>query len=228
MFPPSVADLEARLRGRGTESEEALATRIKNSRDEISQGIDYDSKLIGYRLVNGNLDNSKPLFLSLVEGLYPSELSCKYLLADSKIIFVLGGPASGKGTQCEKIISEFGYTHISTGDLFREEMKSGSKIGDRIKGIIAKGDLVPFQLTVQVLINAMLARPSKTYLIDGFPRSVEQAVYFEKAVMEHHVTLFYDVPQELMLQRCMKRAETSGRSDDNAETIKVRVQNYFD
>lgn len=65
-------------------------------------------------------------------------------------------------------------------------------------------------------------------MIDGFPRAIDQAVYFEKNVVEANQVLFYDVPQEVMLQRCMKRAETSGRSDDNAETIKTRVQNYFD
>lgn len=65
-------------------------------------------------------------------------------------------------------------------------------------------------------------------MIDGFPRAIDQAIYFEKNVTEVDKILFYDVPQEIMLQRCMKRAETSGRSDDNAETIKKRVQNYFD
>lgn len=65
-------------------------------------------------------------------------------------------------------------------------------------------------------------------MLDGFPRALDQAVYFEKNVVEANQILFYDVPQEKMLERCMKRAETSGRSDDNAETIKARVQNYFD
>ena len=65
-------------------------------------------------------------------------------------------------------------------------------------------------------------------MVDGFPRALDQAVYFEKEVVEASQILFYDVPQEIMLARCMKRAETSGRSDDNAETIKTRVQNYFD
>jgi len=60
-------------------------------------------------------------------------------------------------------------------------------------------------------------------LIDGFPRAVDQAMYFERHVVEAFQVLYYDVPQETMLERCMKRAETSGRSDDNAETIKTRV-----
>lgn len=152
----------------------------------------------------------------------------KKLLGNPKIIFVLGGPASGKGTQCAKLVEEFGFTHISTGDLMRQEMDKKTKEGEKIVKIVQAGGLVPFELTVQILINALIATPSQNYLIDGFPRAVDQAIYFEKNVVEAHSILFYDVPQEKMLERCMKRAETSGRLDDNAETIKTRVQNYFD
>jgi adenylate kinase family enzyme len=152
----------------------------------------------------------------------------KKLLGNAKITFILGGPASGKGTQCEKLVEEFGYTHISTGDLMRAEIAKGTKEGDRIRKIVADGGLVPFETTVQLLINALIATPSKNYLIDGFPRAVDQAQYFEQNVMETQQVLFYDVPQELMIERCMKRAETSGRDDDNAETIKKRIQQFFD
>lgn len=72
----------------------------------------------------------------------------KKLLGNPKITFVLGGPASGKGTQCEKLVEEFGYTHISTGDLMRAEMNKGSKEGERIRKIVAEGGLVPYELTV--------------------------------------------------------------------------------
>ena len=103
------------------------------------------------------------------------------ILGSPKIIFVLGGPASGKGTQCEKLVEEFGYTHISTGDLMRAEMKKvseltnslklrlfttelllvqGTKEGEQISKIVGEGGLVPFELTVQVLINALISNPS--------------------------------------------------------------------
>jgi len=82
-------------------------------------------------------------------------------IGNPKITFVLGGPASGKGTQCEKMVEEFGYTHISTGDLMRVEMQKGTKEGERIKKIVADGGLVPFELTVQILINALIATPSQ-------------------------------------------------------------------
>jgi hypothetical protein len=70
------------------------------------------------------------------------------LLGNPKITFVLGGPASGKGTQCAKLVEEFGYTHISVGDLMRAEKDRGSKDGEKIKKIMAEGGLVPFELTV--------------------------------------------------------------------------------
>jgi adenylate kinase family enzyme len=95
------------------------------------------------------------------------------ILGSPKIIFVLGGPASGKGTQCEKLVEEFGYTHISTGDLMRAEMKKGTKEGEQISKIVGEGGLVPFELTVQVLINALISNPSSVYLIDGFPRALD-------------------------------------------------------
>ena len=78
---------------------------------------------------------------------------------------LLGGPASGKGTQCAKIVEEFGFTHISTGDLMREEIKKNSKEGAQIKKITSEGGLVPFELTVKILVNALIATPSKVSIL---------------------------------------------------------------
>ena len=155
------------------------------------------------------------------------KLDLKALLGDPKIIFVLGGPASGKGTQCDKIIEEFGFTHISVGDLMRQEVSKGTKNGEMIKKIQKKGGLVPFQLTCELLIDGLINNPSSTYLIDGFPRAIDQANYFEKNVIEAHSILYFDVPKETMMARCSKRAETSGRADDNPETMKNRIDNFF-
>jgi adenylate kinase family enzyme len=95
-----------------------------------------------------------------------------------------GGPASGKGTQCAELIKEFGYMHISTGDLMRDEVKKVSLIviekktkdGERIKTLQAAGALVPAELTVSILLKGMIANPAKNYLIDGFPRALDQAL----------------------------------------------------
>lgn len=152
--------------------------------------------------------------------------SVKKILGNPKITFVLGGPASGKGTQCAKLVEEFGYTHISTGDLMRAEIASGSAEGAEIKKIVAEGGLVPHELTVQVLVNALIANPSKNYLIDGFPRSVPQAEYFEQTVMECQTVLFFNVEEEVCVQRCLERAKDSGRADDREDVIRNRLRVY--
>lgn len=86
--------------------------------------------------------------------------------------FLKGGPASGKGTQCEKIIEEFGFTHISTGDLMRVEMAKGTPLGEKIKGIVAQGGLVPFEITVELLINGLIANPSKVSEFKNYKTSI--------------------------------------------------------
>jgi len=150
------------------------------------------------------------------------------ILGQPKITFVLGGPASGKGTQCEKLVEEFGYTHISTGDLMRSEMKKGTKEGEQIAKIVGEGGLVPFELTVQVLINALIETPSANYLIDGFPRALDQALHFETVCCEAQSVLYFNVPEDICIERCLERAKTSGRTDDNQATIQRRYQNYVD
>ena len=83
---------------------------------------------------------------------------------------------------------------MSVGDLMRQEVSKGTKNGEMIKKIQKEGGLVPFDLTVELLIEGLIQNPSQTYLIDGFPRAIDQATYFEKNVMEAHSILYYDVP----------------------------------
>jgi len=83
------------------------------------------------------------------------------------------------------------------------------------------------EMTVRLLKDAIIAKPSSGYLIDGFPRAVNQAKYFEECICEVSTVLFYDVPEEIMLERCLKRGETSGRSDDTADVLKNRVHEFF-
>jgi len=105
-------------------------------------------------------------------------------LKEAKVFFVVGGPGSGKGTQCEKMVERYGYTHISSGDLLRAEVASGSERGKKLNCIMKKGGLVPNKVVLDMIKEAMLAKvkTANGFLIDGYPRKVEQGVEFEKEV----------------------------------------------
>jgi len=165
----------------------------------------------------------------------------KTVFDDSKItvIYVLGGPGAGKGTQCELLVKDFGFCHLSAGDLLRsEQQREGSQYGELIRTYIKNGDIVPMEVTIKLLENAMTAalnenRPGDgwadrkgRFLIDGFPRKMDQAVKFDEEVCPASQILFYTTTEEVMLKRLLKRGETSGREDDNAESIKKRFRTY--
>ncbi|KAI9745438.1 MAG: hypothetical protein M1818_000972 [Claussenomyces sp. TS43310] len=154
------------------------------------------------------------------------------------VLFVLGGPGAGKGTQCANLVRDYGFTHLSAGDLLRAEQdRAGSEFGALIKDCIRNGAIVPMEVTVQLLENAMAdtlaATPTSTaaegkFLIDGFPRKMDQALKFEESVCPARFVLFFDCPEEEMQRRLLKRGETSGRTDDNAESIKKRFKTFVD
>ncbi|KYK58197.1 uridylate kinase [Drechmeria coniospora] len=151
------------------------------------------------------------------------------------VLFVLGGPGAGKGTQCAKLVKEHGFTHLSAGDLLRaEQERPGSQFGDLIRRYIKDGLIVPMEVTVQLLENAMTDALRKTgsvtgrFLIDGFPRKMDQAHKFEEAVCPAKMVLFYDCSEEVMEKRLMERGKTSGRADDNAESIRKRFRTFVE
>ncbi|KAM2975650.1 hypothetical protein FF1_001790 [Malus domestica] len=139
------------------------------------------------------------------------------------ITFVLGGPGSGKGTQCAKIVEEFGFTHISAGDLLRREIASNSTYGSVILSTIREGKIVPSQVTVQLIRKEMESSDNDKFLIDGFPRSEENREAFEQIIgREPNVVLFFDCPEREMVKRVLNRNQ--GRVDDNIDTIKKRLE----
>jgi len=151
-------------------------------------------------------------------------------LSKTKIIFVLGGPGSGKGTQCDKIVSTYGFTHLSTGDLLRDEVSSGSERGKQLTQIMERGELVPLDVVLTLLKEAMIkkASTSKGFLIDGYPRELDQGKKFEADVAPVSCVLYFEVSDATMKSRLLKRAETSGRVDDNEETIVKRLKTFHD
>ncbi|CAE6433773.1 unnamed protein product [Rhizoctonia solani] len=163
---------------------------------------------------------------------------------DSKkvmVIFVLGGPGAGKGTQCARIVEDFGFVHLSAGDLLREEQKrEGSTYGALISEHIRNGTIVPMEVTVKLLENAMRAQLERPhpgaawenghgrFLVDGFPRKMDQAIKFDETVCLSSFVLFFDTTEEVMLERLLERGKTSGREDDNEESIKKRFRTFVE
>lgn len=146
------------------------------------------------------------------------------------VVFVFGGPGSGKGTQCDKIVQKYGFTHISSGDLLRAEVQSGSERGREMNEIMKKGELVPLDIVLQLLKEAIKKAmdTSKGFLIDGYPRNTEQGDRFEAEVCKCTHLLYFEVKDETMKSRLIKRGETSGRVDDNEETIIKRLKTFHE
>jgi adenylate kinase family enzyme len=109
----------------------------------------------------------------------------------------MGGPGSGKGTQCERLVERFGLVHLSAGELLREEVRSGSELGLEISKVINQGQIVKSDTTVRLLTNAMAGRAGP-FLIDGFPRSISNLEAFESAVGSPAFMLFLDVSEAEM------------------------------
>ncbi|KAK9475233.1 adenylate kinase-domain-containing protein [Dipodascopsis tothii] len=148
------------------------------------------------------------------------------------VIFVLGGPGVGKGTQCANLVRDYNFVHLSAGDLLRAEQKrEGSQYGELIKTYIKEGQIVPQEITIALLEQAMREATTEgksRFLIDGFPRKMDQAIKFEEDVAVSDFTLYFQCTEEIMLQRLLKRSETSGRDDDNIESIKKRFRTFVD
>ena len=164
--------------------------------------------------------------------------------AEAAVIFVLGGPGAGKGTQCANLVRDYGFVHLSAGDLLREEQaREGSEYGQLIAEYIKEGKIVPQEVTIALLRNAMKKAivdrfetpgfdpetdgPCR-FLVDGFPRKMDQALKFEEDVAVARFVLYFECPEEVMLKRLLKRGETSGRIDDNVESIRKRFHTFID
>ena len=155
-----------------------------------------------------------------------------YRLKKEKMIdFILfGPPGAGKGTQAKIIKDKLGLTYIATGDMFRNHIKNETPLGKKAKAYIQKGDLVPDEITIDMIKEIISDPEVKGLIFDGFPRTVKQAEFLDKLMAEKDLIIdaliALDVPEERLVKRLLERGKTSGRSDDNEETIKHRLQQY--
>lgn len=149
-----------------------------------------------------------------------------------EVVFVLGAPGAGKGTQCSLISKEFGFVHLSAGDLLREErQRPGSEYGEMIEEKIRNGEIVPVEVTCSLIHKAMLKSGKTQFLIDGFPRNKDNLEGWQKVMSDKAkllFVLFFECSREVCTQRCLNRgAAGSGRSDDNLESLKKRFNTYL-
>ncbi|XP_043941765.1 UMP-CMP kinase [Protopterus annectens] len=187
-----------------------------------------------YRILAGSFFWKQSLL-----NIFPAVVTVRSQLASAfmqpKVVFVLGGPGAGKGTQCVKIVETYGFTHLSAGDLLRaERARPGSEYGEMIDTYIRNGNIVPVEITICLLEKSMketmASDPHKyKFLIDGFPRNEDNLLGWQKKMDGKAVVsfvLFFDCNNEVCIDRCLERGKSSGRTDDNRESLQKRIKTY--
>ncbi|WP_404309374.1 nucleoside monophosphate kinase [Neorhodopirellula lusitana] len=151
----------------------------------------------------------------------------------ANIVFVLGGPGAGKGTMCELAASQLGWTHLSIGDLLRAETQAGGPDTERLEAIMQAGELVPDEIVVKLLKQAIeqLTRTTgkRNFLLDGFPRSLSNLeAWHENSDSQSELPkmLYFECPYPVLEQRILARAKYTGRTDDNVESLKLRFDTF--
>jgi adenylate kinase len=145
-------------------------------------------------------------------------------------VVLLAPPGAGKGTQGERIASRYDVPHISSGDLFRQEVASGSELGNQLRRYVESGDLVPDNLVVQLIADRVIEASAESggYVLDGFPRTLPQAEAAAEIAMKTNSTaqsaLHLDAPREVLIKRLAGRGQN--RADDSEEVVRHRLEVY--
>lgn len=147
-------------------------------------------------------------------------------------LVLFGPPGAGKGTQAEKLIQKYGFNHISTGEVIREQIRKGTELGLSVQSYIEKGQLAPDELVINIIADYVAShKDAKGNIFDGFPRTTVQAEAFDKIMNENgtpvSVMLSLEVPDEELVKRLLLRGKESGRADDSNEgVIRNRIDVY--
>jgi len=148
-------------------------------------------------------------------------------------ILLIGPPGAGKGTQGERLAERLGIAHLATGDLLRAEVDQGSPIGEEVAGLMSRGELVPDEVIIRLIMPRVIAAAADGgYLLDGFPRSVDQATEARKLAESGgaapDAVIYLDAPRDELVRRILARAEIEGRADDNPDTVRTRLKVFDD
>jgi adenylate kinase len=146
-------------------------------------------------------------------------------------LLLLAPPGAGKGTQGERLAARYGVRHIAAGDLLRAEAQADSPLGRQIAAHQVRGDLVPDQIVLDVLTPAVVeAAAAGGYILDGFPRTLPQALaaadLAARLGVSLHATIYLYAPDDVLTQRLLGRASQGGRADDTADVIAHRLRVY--
>lgn len=148
----------------------------------------------------------------------------------SEVLLLMGPPGAGKGTQAQRLAEARGLRKLSTGDMLRDHVRRGSELGRKAKSIMDAGDLVPDDLIVAMVRTEIEEQDAVRVLLDGFPRTPGQAQSLDGLLAEYGAPLdavvVLDVPDEELVRRLVERAREEGRSDDDEETVRKRMEVY--
>lgn len=149
-----------------------------------------------------------------------------------KVIFVIGPPGVGKNTQCDKLVEKYNFIHFSTGDLLRAEISKGTEDAKLIKSIMSQGKYVPVKITCNLIKKAMNNySKDKIFLIDGYPRNQENIDGWMEIFGNNYkliTSIILDCDEKVLENRLIERAKSSGRIDDNIETIQKRFKTHLE
>lgn len=239
------AIVDSRL-GRGNPTKGTITRMMKPRSD--NHGRPIGSSISYYSLVDSKPYHRASSYLLMKSGEQGGTI--KGLKPAPKII-IAGAPAAGKGTQCEVIRNDFGVIHLSTGDILRAAVKTGSELGNQAKAFMDAGQLVPDNLIINVVCERLKQPDCQTFgwLLDGFPRTKAQAEALSAAGNMPDCFVLLDVPEDILVERVTGRrtdpvtgrvyhlkynlpeneeirSRLVHRSDDNAETVKIRYREF--
>ena len=149
-------------------------------------------------------------------------------------IVLFGPPGAGKGTQSEKLIEKYGFTHLSTGDLFRKHLGEGTDLGQLAKKYMNEGHLVPDEVVIGMVEDKINeTKNAQGFIFDGFPRTTAQAEALDKMLLNHNLEIngmiALEVPEKILRARIKERGKTSNRVDEqDDEKIDTRIKVYLD